>query len=700
MINETEEMKKFAKVKDGNKESYKINCLGLFSHSTNLAELEKELLVSYGIIIPQDAQNNKNLNELFANALELCSGLKATATNYFTNSMSDYTERIRQELKDYVIIDALFHLRKIMSYESTKKTDESSVKAEESSVKAEESLNTKGGETTKQADTYSGNYNTINDFLRNNLYKLTNAGEASNYHKLFQIFSGSVFFNIWGIDVKNSSAKQSYTIPKYMDELLFLLIKTIKKNPYIRGKFIEQFKSSLSSFDKDKEKGNQKVKGKNNANFDQCIIYEVYDKIKVFDRACTVNRHKFSEIAESLTENAIFQCIKDKEPQKFRFVIVEFSDELWDFVSSKSFGKDGYKLLCDIKYEIDMQIIQLKDCFYIDNVLIEQRSHELEKSLLKIADLLSESSLKNAFCKRLLEGVNNRFEDNKLKGSLWYFLKDDMGIFTGFSTLKSFLTDFYSELESLYKNNESNENNASNKIIAYYLADRFFDTGTMVYLVEKLSEIEFHMNPKLIIEGLAQIIMIPCACNKFVYIDLILKILTSQQKNFTELDKYKNDPRIIAHVSEIKMPVEREKENLEICTEYILYMSTVYLPMLNACFYILASRAYLDDAGFDKALLECLNEKEFINKHNTQREDWMGKMARFTGEKQEHFQQLYILANVKLYNPQDVQLWEQSTALSYLQPSSPYRQGILRSVIRDKVGISSHTALPKFIDLS
>lgn len=137
-------------------------------------------------------------------------------------------------------------------------------------------------------------------------------------------------------------------------------------------------------------------------------------------------------------------------------------------------------------------------------------------------------------------------------------------------------------------------------LLGLYYLDQLYDFRNMIYIANKITHL-WHQNFYIhqykksdLSELLYQCILIPDIFSKKYYIDNVFLCLACEDEvSSTYIDDI-NSKGVIAYVCESSSDRETRIKNLEKCTEYLSYISKIYLPVISACFYILLFDKYND----------------------------------------------------------------------------------------------------------
>ncbi len=134
----------------------------------------------------------------------------------------------------------------------------------------------------------------------------------------------------------------------------------------------------------------------------------------------------------------------------------------------------------------------------------------------------------------------------------------------------------------------------------YYL-DLHFDLANNIYIAIKIEELRKHEMGKLydtedLYDLFSLCLLIPDTFNKKQYIDLMFECLKQEGKLTSEYRSYIEEDGEIASDARIGKIADIVQNNLYACKGFIQFLSKIYLPLLSACFYVLA----LDSMGREK----------------------------------------------------------------------------------------------------
>lgn len=264
-----------------------------------------------------------------------------------------------------------------------------------------------------------------------------------------------------------------------------------------------------------------------------------------------------------------------------------------------------------------------------------------------------------------------------------------------FSMLKTFFVsgDICAKIRSAY------QDDVGNQCIATYLSNRLFDIDTMVYIIDKLRNRTSPFTHETILPYLMPIFFVPNTFGKRAYCDLMFDLLDRNHEISTHFDHWNRPNDEIGYVKADQTPTQIEETNLIKCKQYLMFLSSTYFPVLNACFYALLLKTYTHLADIDAILSRYINQSDIQHRAELQENDWKAKLSQFDSKEKTHFAQLYQQIHDTFSNEGKYQQWQSLTSLNYLSPNSPYQKAILETVLKEKFGTHNRNTA-KFITFS
>lgn len=196
--------------------------------------------------------------------------------------------------------------------------------------------------------------------------------------------------------------------------------------------------------------------------------------------------------------------------------------------------------------------------------------------------------------------------------------------------------DFYQRLDDLYyrkraEGEDPKEYKAhiQDRWIAMYLADRLFDLDTIVYLLQKLSTVTSNMLDidHAILPALIPIFFVPNIFDKKVYCDIVVNVLSYDHKVQTQFLglSVPTGMLLITGQNPEDVFVDIHYHNLNMCKQYLHFLSALYFPVLSACFYVLLHKVYDDPKRIQENLVEFLEQSDCDQLFGQKIEDWHDK---------------------------------------------------------------------------
>lgn len=263
---------------------------------------------------------------------------------------------------------------------------------------------------------------------------------------------------------------------------------------------------------------------------------------------------------------------------------------------------------------------------------------------------------------------------------------------SSFSTLNTFFIkgDLHAKAWSIY------EDDLGNRCIASYLVNRLFDLDTISYIANRLNNPQSSLKPETVVSHLEPIFFVPNTFGKQAYCDLLFDVLASKRAIDTRFDHFNQPLGTIAYEPQTKSPLEIEAANLTSCNQYLLFLATIYFPVLNACFYVLLNKAYPESKDADAELVKYLEQQDYQTQHKQMDQVRKKTLQNFSAQEKRCFSQIYAQIINTLSDEQRRQEWIRRTSLNYIYPDSPHQAAILETVMKEKIrGYSRKTA--KFI---
>lgn len=260
--------------------------------------------------------------------------------------------------------------------------------------------------------------------------------------------------------------------------------------------------------------------------------------------------------------------------------------------------------------------------------------------------------------------------------------RQDTSSTMSFSMLNTFFVkgDICAKICSAY------HDDAGNQCIATYLSNRLFDIDTMVYIINKLRNKKFFFTHEAILPYLLPIFFVPNTFGKRAYCDLMFEMLSSNREICTPFDHWNRPSGEIAYIKPDKTAPQIEEANFVKCRQYLVFLSSTYLPLLSACFYVLLRKSSSSLADMDTVLMRYLSESNLQSKAEALEMDWKTKLRQFDSKEKALFAQLYQQIRDTLSDGDRLQQWRTLTSLNYISANSPYQKAILETVLKERFG--------------
>lgn len=255
-----------------------------------------------------------------------------------------------------------------------------------------------------------------------------------------------------------------------------------------------------------------------------------------------------------------------------------------------------------------------------------------------------------------------------------------------FSSLETYFTEneFFETVQQLYHKDKGNQ------YLANYLTARIFDVDTVVYLASELRQWDRSIRLKKISSYLFPLFFVPNIFGKRAYCDFILDILKGQRKVIVRSDYWKN-PNKKKKSFDIAPSLQTDLHNLKRCKRYLLFLSTIYLPLVNHCFYVFLRKSCQDKDSkvalkkADHLLISYLNDRNQQPWYENRINDWKERMKKLDEKEKEFFVQMYFSKIQLLSNPQRMQDWQSAISIDYAPSKHPYQHEIIKTILKYKV---------------
>lgn len=236
-------------------------------------------------------------------------------------------------------------------------------------------------------------------------------------------------------------------------------------------------------------------------------------------------------------------------------------------------------------------------------------------------------------------------------------------------SLYNFFCNFFDRVHHLYPKDKNSQ------YIADYLAERLFPWRTIRFASCILSELQLPIHPDTVVDYLSPVFFLPNFFDAPAYLTLI----SSELKR--SAIKTKLDEILYSGQTEplLQSPIQVAEHNLNKCRQYLLFLTTVYFPVLNACFYVLLDKTYHSDfSKIKESLIDSLDKQpsdsmfDFLETYYLLSE----------GDIKKHFVTICSKMKKILLNPEEREYLRSAVSLDYF--SSFSQQQILLTVIKQK----------------
>lgn len=150
-------------------------------------------------------------------------------------------------------------------------------------------------------------------------------------------------------------------------------------------------------------------------------------------------------------------------------------------------------------------------------------------------------------------------------------------------------------------------------------------------------------------------------------------------------DDWKKPEDTIAYSKPGLRPIQEEEINLYKCKQYLLFLSTVYLPVVNTCFYVLLNKVFPSLEQADAILMDYLNQQNFDSKYSKATKENQRKFNSFSGDQKRIFVEFYSQIKKQLMEEEKRKNWEFAISIDYTCSGAPYQKAILTAAMKIKL---------------
>lgn len=232
--------------------------------------------------------------------------------------------------------------------------------------------------------------------------------------------------------------------------------------------------------------------------------------------------------------------------------------------------------------------------------------------------------------------------------------------------------------------NKSYKKDKASRIISLYLMERLYCCKGLSYLSDRLTE--YINNPanrvpirtETIAEYLTPFYFVPNCFSQRYYIDNIMSIISGENE-FDLFRAFEKNPRILAENREMLSDIAQMEHNLEHSRQYLLFLTTTYLPLLSASFCLAVLKSFGSKEAAVNALTAYVDDK-LIDKMFT-----IDSLAtQLDGDSQKTFNILFERIMDEL-TPSGLSYWKLTTAVDYLR-TEEYRNDIFATTMKERFG--------------
>ena len=221
-------------------------------------------------------------------------------------------------------------------------------------------------------------------------------------------------------------------------------------------------------------------------------------------------------------------------------------------------------------------------------------------------------------------------------------------------------------------------------LLSYYAMERLYDTSSMIYLTKNREHLPGTNNDYLDLS--VPLYLIPNPQGKTEYLKFMSGIFQYDEVIPTQFDWWQASEREIMSISYRMTHAEASAANLTHMGEYFRYMSTVYYPVLSACFYVAVNKCYPTREQAIAVLLDYAYKQDLLGVFQNRLKKQVYVLKHFDDQEWDIAALFYTELRKHVWkNEKTALLRKCETSISYATSSDLYTEAILNAVIRKKV---------------
>jgi len=282
---------------------------------------------------------------------------------------------------------------------------------------------------------------------------------------------------------------------------------------------------------------------------------------------------------------------------------------------------------------------------------------------------------------------------------------------SAFESYKKMVTDSSEmSMDNLFA--EFYNDSKGDEFVSRYLAERIMGFNSLFYAADELrkyyeyADRNFSIDRREMLKYIAPIYFVQDCFNSELYTRKLFEILEGKAE-FSYLEYLDKDEKNIADIAIAKSKISEDERRLLQCKQYLLFLSTYYLPLLSAVFYVIL-------------MDECKRKAEKVNKgkedadkldetgiaitllvgylsNNRIKEKLEGHRMRFAEAKKPKGEAIEVRAarhqafddifRSVHHECRDMDKWKRLTMLDYTAADNEYQAYLLDTVLRRKMSL-------------